>query len=162
MAGKSLPRPASSVWAIFAAGVLLALVSASVTAAGAPLAHAAHTMSVKDEGRLHFLKSSGSVLIDEGPAHGSIPGTAKVHFTYNGNPTVTAQITISGHSGTIQARGSARLSSPTSPAPSFSGTLTITSGTGRYSHAKGGGKLYGVFYRRSYAITVQTEGTLHY
>jgi hypothetical protein len=148
--------------AILAAGVVPALALASVSAASSPRAHSAHTISVKDEGHLHLLKSSGSVLIDEGPAHGSVPGTAKVHFTYNGDPTVTAQITIYGHAGTIQAHGSARLSSPTTAAPSFAGTLTITSGTGRYAHAKGAGKLYGVFYRRSYALTVQTEGTLHY
>ena len=148
-------------WSVtFALCLLPALLPAS--AALAARARVAHTLAVKDEARLRMIKSSGSVLVDEGPAHGTLPGTARVHFTYNGDPTVTAQIMISGRSGTIQARGSARLSSPTSAAPSFAGTLTITSGTGRYAHAKGSGKLYGVYYRRTYALTVQTEGTLHY
>ncbi len=102
------------------------------------------------------------MLYDEGPARGSFPGTVKIRFLYNGNPDVSAQITIYGRSGSIQAHGSGRLSNPSSPSPSFKGTLTITSGSGRYTHAHGVGAFYGVFYRRSYAITVQTEGTLHY
>jgi hypothetical protein len=142
---------------------LLALVvPSSLALAGSTASAAAHTTSVKDEGRLRLIKSSGSVLIDEGPAKGTIPGSVKVRFVYNGNPTVSAQITIYGHAGTINARGTGRLSSPTSSSPSFTGTMTIDGGSGRYSHAHGGGKLYGVFYRRTYGLLVQTEGTLHY
>ncbi len=119
-------------------------------------------MSVEDEGSLHFVKSSGSTIIDEGHATGSIPGNVRVHFVYNGNPNVSAQITIYGQHGTIDVRGSGQLSSATSPNPSFSGTLTITGGSGRFSYASGSGKLYGVFHRRSYSMVVQTQGTLHY
>lgn len=126
------------------------------------LGRAARSLSVKDEGRLRLVKASGSLLIDEGPATGTIPGKVRVRFTYNGNPSVSAQITIYGHAGTILGHGSGRLSSPTSPSPSFKGALTITGGSGRYAHASGSGEMFGVFYRRSYAITVQTRGALHY
>ena len=102
------------------------------------------------------------MLYDEGSANGSVPGTVKVRFVYDGDPQVSATITIYAHGGTITARGSARLSSPTSASPSFAGTLSIDSGSGRYSHAHGGGRLYGVFYRRSYGLIVQTQGTLDY
>jgi hypothetical protein len=149
--------------------MLAALLCACVPAVGsassstaANRAHSARTLSVKDEGNLRFVRSSGSTLIDEGHATGTIPGNVRIHFTYNGNPSVSAQITIYGAHGTIQVRASGRLSSPTSPNPSFSGALTITGGSGRYSHAHGGGKLYGVFHRRSYGMIVQTQGTLHY
>jgi hypothetical protein len=143
--------------------VLLALtLTWSASANTPPTASMAGSSSVKDEGYLRLVKSSGSLLIDEGPAHGTIPGAVRVRFVYNGNPIVTAQITIYGHAGNIQARASGRLSSPTSPRPSFEGTLTILGGSGRYLHSHGDGRLYGVFYRRSYAMTVQTEGTLRY
>lgn len=117
-------------------------------------------LSVKDEGYLRLVKSSGSLLIDEGPAHGTIPGKVKIRFVYDGNPTVIAQITIYGRAGNVQAHGIGHLSSPTSASPSFKGTLTIAGGSGHFLHARGSGLLFGVFYRRSYAMTVQTEGTL--
>ncbi|HEV7529193.1 MAG TPA: autotransporter [Solirubrobacteraceae bacterium] len=147
-------------WSIAVAIGLTALgLSASATAQPARIAG---STSVKDAGYLRLVRSSGSLLIDEGRVRGTLPGTVNIRFVYNGNPSVSAQITISAHAGKVQARGSGRLSSPTSASPSFAGTLTITGGSGRYAHARGSGKMFGVFYRRSYAITVQTEGTLHY
>jgi hypothetical protein len=134
----------------------------SAGVAANPTATSASSLSVKDEGYLRLVKSSGSLLIDEGPVQGTIPGKVKVRFVYNGDPAVTAQLTIYGHAGNLQVRASGRLSSPTNPRPSFLGTLTITGGSGRYLHAHGSGRLYGVFYRRSYAMTVQTVGTVHY
>jgi hypothetical protein len=123
-------------------------------------AHATAAANVKDEGHLHLVRSSGSTLYDEGYAHGSLPGPVKVSFFYDGEPMVSAHITIDTRGGAIEAHGVARLSSPSSSAPSFKGTLTIASGSGRYAHAHGNGSFFGVFYRRSYALTVQTEGTL--
>jgi hypothetical protein len=147
-----------------AATATLAVASgtAALGAGRAHAAHAAHAVSVKDEGHLRLVRSSGSLLIDEGPVTGAIPGKVQVRFVYYGDPAVSAQITIYGRSGNIKARGSGRLSSPTSPSPSFSGTLTIEGGSGRYAHASGHGDFYGVFYRRSYAMVVQTSGTLRY
>jgi hypothetical protein len=146
-----------------AAGLLLLFAILSTAgAAQATRAHSAGSLRVKDEGHLRLVKSSGSVLYDEGAARGTLPGTVKVRFLYNGSPSVGAQITISGHAGSIQARGSGKMSNPNSASPSFKGALTITSGSGRYAHAHGSGAFYGVFYRRSYGMTVQTEGTLHY
>lgn len=150
--------------ALIGTGILaLAMAAgASGSASGRPAAHAARVLSVRDEGRLHFTKSSGEVIIDEGRASGSFPGWIRARFLYNGEPTVTAHFTISGAGGSISARGSGRLSSPTSPSPSFHGTMSVTGGTGRYAHVHGSGELYGVYYRRSYALTVQAIGKLPY
>jgi hypothetical protein len=119
-------------------------------------------LKVRDEGHLRFISSSGSQLIDEGAASGTIPGNVRVRFTYNGNPEVSAQFTIHGHNGSITGHAHGRLSNPTSTSPSFRGTLQITAGTGRYAHAGGNGELFGVFYRRSYGMIVQTIVTLRY
>ncbi|MDQ6810295.1 MAG: hypothetical protein M3Z95_00155 [Actinomycetota bacterium] len=145
-----------------ALAAVLCSIGVTVPSAAAIRAHIAATLSVKDEGNLRFVKSSGSTLIDEGHASGTIPGNVRIHFTYNGNPNVSSQITIYGARGTLQVGATGRLSSPTNPNPSFYGTLTITGGSGRYSHAHGGGKLYGVFHRRTYGMIVQTQGTVHY
>lgn len=131
-------------------------------AVSAPTAAAARTLNIRDEGHLRFIKSSGSRLIDEGRATGSFPGWVKASFTYNGEPTVSAQITIYGKGGTISARGSGRLSSPASPSPSFRGHMSVTGGSGRYAHVHGSGEMFGVFYRRSYGLTVQAIGKLSY
>jgi hypothetical protein len=139
---------------------LTTMASASTTATRD--ATSALSISVKDEGYLRFVKSSGSLLIDQGSARGTIPGTVKIRFVYDGSPSVSAQITIYARAGSLQAHATGRLSSPTSPSPSFKGSLIISAGSGRYLHAQGSGQLYGVFYRRSYGMTVQTEGTLRY
>jgi hypothetical protein len=122
----------------------------------------AHDLKVRDEGRLKFVKSSGSRLIDEGPILGTLRGRARVQFTYTGDPHVAAALTIDTAHGSISVRAKGVLSSPTSPDPSFKGSLTILAGTGRYAQARGSGELFGVFYRRSYAMVVQTIGELHY
>jgi hypothetical protein len=141
-----------------AAGVTL-LLGGLLLVAGAP---AASVLNVRDEGHLRFVHASGSVIVDEGRVSGTFPGTVRVRFLYNGEPDVSAQFTITGHGGSISARGKGTLSSPTSPSPSFGGHMTVTSGTGRYAHIHGGGQLFGVYNRRSYALTVQAIGKLPY
>lgn len=120
------------------------------------------TMSVRDEGSLRFKSSSGSQLIDEGHANGTLPGWVKVSFTYDGNPTVYARFTIYARGGTINGHATGRLSNATSSSPSFRGSLSITGGGGRFARASGSGQLFGVFYRRSYGLTVQAISGLRY
>lgn len=144
------------------AASIAALTASAWANCGTPKARAARTLNVRDEGRLHYVRSSGEDIIDEGHATGSFPGWVSARFRYNGEPTVSARFTIYGNGGSISARGTARLSSPSSPSPSFRGSMTITHGSGRYAHIHGGGELYGVYYRRSYGLIVQAIGKLHY
>jgi hypothetical protein len=125
-------------------------------------ASVSRVLNIHDQGSLRFVRASGSLLIDEGHVSGTFPGSVKVRFLYNGEPNVSARFTISGKGGSISARGTGRLSSPVSPAPSFRGRMQITGGTGRYANIRGGGELFGVFNRRSYALTVQAVGKLPY
>ncbi len=122
----------------------------------------ARTLRIRDEGQLHLISSEGSTLLDEGPAVGTVPGTVRVHFDYNGDPVVNARFTIFGRSGSISGSARARLHNPTSPRPSFRGAFSITGGSGRYAHIKGTGELFGVFTRHGYKLLVQTIGELHY
>jgi hypothetical protein len=152
-------------------GVALALVVSLwllVPGAGARMissparARAASVLSVRDEGHLHFVHASGSVVIDEGSVSGTFPGSVRVRFLYDGEPEVSATFTIAGHGGSVSARAKGRLSSPTSAVPSFRGRMTITGGTGRYAHVHGDGEMYGVYNRRTYALGVQAIAKLPY
>jgi hypothetical protein len=141
---------------------LIALTALAVTLSVTSNAAAAGVVNVRDEGHLRFIVGYGPELIDGGPAKGTVPGTVRVHFIYNGNPAVTARFTISGKHGSISGQAHAELNNPSSPAPSFRGVFTVTGGSGRYARIHGKGELFGVFTRRGYGLVVQTIGRLHY
>jgi hypothetical protein len=144
-----------------AAGLLLVAVAIAATATAA----AAPVLDVHDEGKLKFITSEGSEIIDRGPATGTIPGKVKVHFIYNGNPNVSASFTIEGHAGSISGKAKGTLNNPNSREPSFRGKFSITGGTRRYAQIHGTGELFGVFTRRGsnkYGLVVQTIGNLPY
>jgi hypothetical protein len=135
-------------------------VAAGATAGARP-ARAARVMEVKDEGHLHLAsKPSGSLIDEEGSVTGTLPGTVKVRF--NVGATVSAQFTIYARGGgSISGHGSGALHS-TGAYSTFGGSLSVTSGTGRFAGARGGGGLYGAINRKTYALTVQTLGKLSY
>jgi hypothetical protein len=139
------------------------MVDASPTADPAvsgPTARVARALYIRDEGHLHLVHESGSLLVEEGAATGTLPGSVKVRFDVG--PTISAQFTIYARGGgSISGHGSGALHS-TSAYSTFGGSLSVTSGTGRFRRARGSGGLYGAINRRTYALTVQTVGKLSY
>ena len=132
----------------------------SAALVGVPaVAATARTLNATDEAHLHLVNAYGELLIEEGAASGALPGTVRVRFNVSAN--ITGSFTINTHNGSISGHGSATLHS-TSTYASFAGTLTVTHGTGRYTHAHGTGGLYGTVNRHSDAIVIQTTGRLSY
>jgi hypothetical protein len=126
---------------------------------GACVAHASHALKASDTAHLRYLSASGSLLLEEGKTSGTLPGKMRAHVnvgsTFTGSfTTYTRYGTIVGH-GTATPHGSGTYES-------FSGTLVVTGGSGRYAHAHGTAGLYGTFDRNNYAFVVQTTGTLLY
>ncbi len=151
---------AVATWLVLGATTLSAAhASWSETPLAARAARAAHVVNVKDEAHLHLTATNGSLLLEEGPATGAIPGTVKANFVIAAN--VTATFTIYAHGGSISGRGTGALHS-TGLYSSFGGSLKVTGGTGRYKRAHGSGGLYGAINRKTYALTVQTTGQLTY
>ena len=74
---------------------------------------------------------------------------------------LTGSFTIHTRGSTIYGTGRATPHG-TGRYQSFSGTLTITGGNGRYSHAHGRAGLSGTFDRRTYALLIQTTGRFSY
>jgi hypothetical protein len=155
-----LARIAAAALLAGAAGVGALCVDAALAAGGGPVARAAHELSIKDEGHLHFVQESGSELLEEGPTTGTLPGSVKVRFDIAAK--VSASFTIYPRGGgSISGHGNGALHS-TGTYATFGGSLAVTSGTGRYAHAHGSGGLYGAIDRHTLALTVQTIGRLYY
>jgi hypothetical protein len=142
-----------------AVALVLGARTASPATAARLAGHAARTLNVSDKAQLHTVGESGSDLLEEGQATGDLPGRVEAQF--NVSATVYASFSISTQYGSISGSGSSKLHG-TGVWDSFGGTVTVTHGTGRYSHAHGHAGFYGVINRRTYAANLETTGTLDY
>ncbi len=158
-AHRRVIRGASLALVVCAAALVLDTNIASPATAARLTARVAPALNVSDKAQLHSVRQSGSDLLEEGQASGSLPGRVRAQF--NLGATVYASFTISTPDGSISGSGSSKLHG-TGVWDSFGGTITVTHGTGRYSHAHGHAGFYGVINRRTYAANVQTTGTLDY
>jgi hypothetical protein len=146
---------------LLAASILLTIMVGTATGPALAKAHRARSLKATDEAHMHYVKhkSTSSRLYEEGTAHGTLPGRMRIYARLGA--TFTARFTLYTKHGHIYGHGTA--------APhggglyeSFAGTIIVTGGTKRYKHAHGHAKLYGTFNRRTYALTVQTAGSLSY
>ncbi len=167
--------PTTSTWRLAAArtfaatGVIVLAISILAASAGTASpataaqrsrsAYAARILNATDTAHLHYVRSSGSLLFEEGAATGTLPGSMRAHV--NIGPTTSGSFTIYTHGGTITGHGSATMRG-SGRYESFAGTLVVTGGTGRYTHAHGRAGLNGTFDRKTYALLVQTTGRLAY
>ncbi len=129
-------------------------------ASAVPMARATRTLNVTDEAHLRLTGTAGSLLLEEGPATGALAGTVKVRFTVGASVSGSFTIYPRG-GGSITGQGSARLRSTGSYA-SFGGSMSVSHGTGRYSHAHGRGGFYGTVNRHTDGLVIQTTGRLSY
>lgn len=150
---------------VAALAILIAGGAALMSAAQSPaarhlvMAHAARSLNGTATAHLHLVKPDGRQLLEEGPVTGAIPGSMRA--VIDTGSVFTGSFTIRTHGGAIEGNGRA---TPHGAGryQSFSGTITLTGGTGRYSHAHGRAGLYGTFDRRTYAMVIQTTGRFSY
>jgi hypothetical protein len=134
------------------------------TPAGAPqmgtplLALTARTVSLDENGDLHLTSKQGFTLNEQGPASGTITGTIHVHLKIVSSGSVTAEVSIYPRGGSISGIGTASYKRGTTTA-SFSGTLSISHGTGSYANAHGSGLSFsGTIQRSNDAIAAHVNG----
>jgi hypothetical protein len=147
-----------------AAGLLAAATGtfalAGTAGASAPAASAAKTITLNDTGRLHKTSSRGFNLYESGSASGSIGGSVSMHLDVVSTNRVTAELTVHASGGSLSGNASGAYRNNGATA-SFSGTLSITHGTGKYSHAHGSGISFsGTIQRTTGAVTVRVNGHL--
>lgn len=167
MSGTTTTGDRARSLALLASAALLALgapgeAHGSAGGAGESIerpAHAARTLDGTDTAHLHLVHQKEAVLFEEGAAGGALPGRMKATLTVGS--TFRGTCTIYTSQGSITGRGTARPHG-TGRYQSFSGTLSVTGGTGLYRHVHGNTGLYGTFDRRTFALVVQTKGRLSY
>jgi hypothetical protein len=166
MIGDHLKR-----WRIGAAcgaALLGALASAALLASGSaaarsstspPPAHATRALRATDTAKLHYVSAAGSELLEQGKATGTIPGSMRAQVEIGA--TISGNFTIYTQGGSIKGHG---VATPHGGGvyESFAGSVVVTGGTGRFVHAHGRTGLYGTFNRNTYALTIQTTGTLSF
>jgi hypothetical protein len=139
--------------------VVAVFVGSPVATAGSVRAHITRTLDGTATARLHLVKPEGSELIEEGPVSGVLSGSARGDF--HTGAQFTGTVTIRTHAGSISGHGRATPHG-SGRYQSFSGSFTLTGGTGRYARSHGQVALYGTFDRRSDSVVVQTVGSFSY
>ncbi len=143
-----------------AAAVATTALTAGAGVVRAAAARAAGTLSLSDTGHLHRTSHHGFTLNEQGSASGTISGTIYIHLKIVSTNRVTAEVSIypSGSSITGYATAAYR---PSGAVATFSGTMTIERGTGRYSGANGSGLSFtGTVQRANDAVTVHVSGRM--
>lgn len=147
-----------------ALGALAVSAAFGVGAAGAasPHAKAARTLNLNETATLSESNHHGVVLKEEGNAKGTLTGKIFLQLNVTSTRSVTAQVQVYPKGGSLSGTAKANYTNQGSVA-SFSGTLSITKGTGTYSKAKGSGLSFsGTIKRSNDAVTVRVTGKMSY
>ena len=125
---------------VLAAIALLAIAASAVSNAlashDAPVAQAARALAFNINASLHRVGPAGHVLNEKGSFSGTQSGTIAVRFTFvnaiSGSATFVA---YSSRGGSVSGRATIR--GHIGATVYFTGIVTITGGTGRWTHASG-------------------------
>jgi hypothetical protein len=127
-----------------------------------PAAHAARTVSLNESASLKLTSKKGFTLNERGATSGTITGSMYIHLNLTSSSKVTAEVNIYPRGGSLTGTGSASYRVEGAVAK-FSGTLSITRGTGKYANARASGlRFTGTIQRRNDAVAVQLSGRLSY
>jgi hypothetical protein len=127
-----------------------------------PLAHAASSpplTSVKEYGRLKKETSKGYTIDEKGVGWGTFNCSVLMQMTLSGT-LVTATYTAYLQGGTISGTASAHIHKATKTEAKFSGTITLSRGTGSRAHASGTAQFSGEINRESYEMITHITGNL--
>lgn len=135
----------------------LSLLPALALAAGATAAPA--LTNVNEYGSLSLERNKGATIDERGRGSGTFDCNVYIQLTLSGT-LVTAHYSAYPHGGSIVGLATAHIHSATTRSAYFSGTITLTSGTGGYAQASGTASFQGTISRTTYAMTVRVAGRL--
>jgi hypothetical protein len=142
------------------AGVLLLLAVTTHDASAQQHAAMARAIALTENATLRATPHAGNTIHEQGVATGTYRCKITVDLRIATN-SVNASFTVALPGGTVSGRGSARFT--TKGAFGYvGGTLTITSGTGRFAHASGANIGFsGKVNRETLGASVHVHGTVH-
>ena len=141
-------------------GTVVVVSSLAAGLIGSPSALAARTISLNESGSLHLTSHHGFHLNEQGSASGTIRGSIYIHLDVSSTNRVTAEVSIYPSGSSLTGYGTSNYRSDGGQA-TFSGTLSISRGTGSYSGAHAQGlRFSGTIQRVSDATTVRVSGNL--
>jgi hypothetical protein len=163
-ARRRLSARAQVSTAALALGALASVAAIGTGAAGAaPSAHASRTLDLNDSANLNLSNKKGFELKEAGKASGSLSGTIYLQLKVSSERSVTAKIQVYPSGGTLDASASGTYRVQSSSTATFSGSLNITGGSGRYSKAKGSGLSFsGTVHRPGDSVSVRVSGNMSY
>ena len=163
MVVKSVARRGLAGTVVVLGGVACALALGAGGASGSigsPRALAARTISLNENGSLHLTSHHGFHLNEQGTASGTIKGTIYIHLDVSSTNRVTAEVNIYPNGGSLTGYGTANYRADGGQA-TFSGTLSISRGSGSYAGAHASGLSFtGTIERVNDATTVHLSGPL--
>lgn len=162
MQAQSLRRR-GAYGAIAALAVVMLVVWVAGVSSAAPSGHAAkrRSMTLRDTASLHLTRKNGNVLYEKGTATGTLPGRVTARFV-TGVTKVTGTVTFKPYSGgslTVSAVGYPQSAKTIT---TFTGSLAVRKGTGRFKNALGSGTFNGTANRKTWAVTVHATANITY
>jgi hypothetical protein len=122
--------------------------------------HSASALSLSETGHLHLTSHHSFTLNEQGSASGTISGTIYIHLNVVSTNRVTAEVSIYPSGGSLTGEASASYR-PSGAVATFSGSMTVERGTGRYNGAHGSGLSFsGTIQRSNDAVTVHVSGRM--
>jgi hypothetical protein len=138
-----------------------AATSRTVNTRNVPTAVAARALSVNETAQLHLVSHHRGILNEEGKSAGTPGGLLRVSLKIS-YTEATITFTQSPSGGTLSGEGKASFYARGSIAH-FTGSVSITRGTGRYAHASAKSlHIQGTFQRSNYALSLKVNGKMYY
>lgn len=155
--------------ATFLALVVTTTTLAAVTSGGAsgansprangPSASSTRVISLDERASLRLTSKRGFTLNEQGTATGTLKGAIYVHLKIVSTKKVTAEVNIYPSSGGSISGSASAAYRREGPTGKFSGSLSITRGSGSYGHVRGSGLSFsGTIAKSNDAIAVRVSG----